>query len=284
MEDKRNHHFVSQVHLKNFFNSSEGKIYVYDKIRKNHFNATSTRKLFSEKDSNARFVDGQVDYNELENELNEYFEKGFPKYFGVISDVVIDLKPANDFENAILYMAKYGIVGEFRTPRHKKRTDEAVFGVLSEIIEKGTPELKQQFEELTAFKKVVKYSSVVGYNKLANDILKKMGDLVFKIIIPVNEDDYFFIPDICSATVRAKINEYFNPDVEEVAYISFALSSKIYIKIMSTKLKDINPINEINYIESDFVHVLNKANYDYCDSKIACENETYLKKFAASLE
>ena len=108
-----------------------------------------------------------------------------------------------------------------------------------------------------------------------------MGDLIFMIEIPKSDTDYFLIPDIAGATSREKINKYFNPDVREIAYIGLPLSSKIFIHFYSDKLflnkKKVSSI--IAYVDSEDVNILNKKNYDYSQSKIACENKKFLEDF-----
>jgi len=279
MNKPRNHHIVSQVHLKNFFNHAEGKIYLYDKERKNYYSQTSTRKIFSEIDSNTRYKDGINDFEILEKELNDHFEKDFNLHYSVIEKFTKEKVLTAEFNAAIKYLAKYGIIGEFRAPRHKRDVDEAVFGTLKLLLSNSTKEIQRELDEIMAFKEKTKYSNLVGYKKLADDILEKMGNLIFRISVPLNEDEYFFVTDCGSATRRAKINEYFNPDIEEVAYISLALSSKLYIEILSSKLENVDLESKLVFASTRDVNQLNWANLYYCESKVACENEAYLKKF-----
>lgn len=79
-----NHHHVSQCHIKNFFND-EGRIYLYDKVKKNFYSANSTKSIFSEKYSNSVFNNGQVDHKILEDDL-KMFEDNFPKAVELIAN------------------------------------------------------------------------------------------------------------------------------------------------------------------------------------------------------
>jgi aspartate/glutamate racemase len=80
--------------------------------------------------------------------------------------------------------------------------------------------------------------------------------------------------------MRDKINEYFNPDIKEIAYVGIPISSKMYIHFFSEKLfKENKPISDVIYEDSFVINKINKASYDVCQNKIACENEDYLKKF-----
>lgn len=139
--------------------------------------------------------------------------------------------------------------------------------------------LKNEFDEAFAYKKETKYLNAIQYSKFADEILQLMGDLVFVIEIPENDNDYFLLPDFCAVNRREKINEYFNPDIKEIAYVGFPLTSKIYIHFYSTKIKNQIPESGIYRLDSSIVHKLNEMNYQYCESKVACESESYLKKF-----
>jgi hypothetical protein len=281
MSTPKNHHFVSQVHLKNFFNDKEKKIYVYDKLINKHYFKTTTKTLFSESKSNSRFINGEIDHKTLEKDLNDYFEKDFAKNTKLIEDFTKHNQLTNEVENALGYFAKYGVIGNMRTPRHKKSIDDSLFNAFKTISENATDELKAQIEEMFEYKDKVPYSNVLEYSEIADSILNLMGNLIFQVLIPKNEEDFFIIPDFAAATVRAKINEYFNPDIEEIAYIGIPLTSKIYLHFHSEKLfkgKE-KPDSRMAYCSSETVTFYNKANLDFSQDKVACENENYLKNF-----
>ncbi|CAM4055407.1 DUF4238 domain-containing protein [Flavobacterium antarcticum] len=275
-----NHHYVSQVHLKNFFNLCEGKIFVYDKLKNNFFSKTTTKTLFSEKYLNSRFNKGNVEHESLENDLNNHFENDFSKHYQVIISFIEHQKFTIHVEAALTYFAKYGIIADMRTPRYKKQIDDSLFNTFNEITKNATTEFKQRVDEVFEFRKVTKYSNLLDYSKTADKILALMGNLIFNIEIPKDENDYYIIPDIAAATSRAKINKYFNPDIEEIAYIGIPLSSKIYIHFHSEKLFGKNkPDSCISYCNSSTVEKFNMANLDYSQSKIACESKEYLINF-----
>jgi hypothetical protein len=91
---------------------------------------------------------------------------------------------------------------------------------------------------------------------------------------------FFIIPDFSAGTARERINEHYNQDVE-IAFISLPLQSKIYICLYSEKLYKNSqlPNSVITYCKSSAVQEINKINLDYCQDKVACENEEYLKSF-----
>lgn len=276
-----NHHFVSQVHLKNFFNSEQQKIYVYDKLKNRHYFKKTTKSLFSEPKLNSKFKKGEVDHFSIEKELNDYFEKDFSKNTQIIKQFVINKEFTAEINSALTYFAKYGIIGDMRTPRFKKETDNALEEIFTEFFPHSTPELKTQIEDMFEYKKEVKYSNTGSFAEIAEKILQKMGQLIFEILIPEKGTDFFIVPDFSAGTARERINEYFNPDVKEIAFISLPLESKIYIRLYSEKLFKNSqvPNSIIKYCPSQLVTEINKINLDYCQDKIACENEEYLKSF-----
>jgi hypothetical protein len=284
MSKPKNHHFVSQVHLKNFFNTKEKKIYVFDKIKNNLYSKTTTKTLFSELFSNSIYSNGEIDHETLENDLNVFFEKDFAQNTKVIEDFIEQKQLTGQVEIALAYFAKYGVIGNMRTPRDKKSMDDTLFNAFKQISEVATDDLKAEIEETFGYKSNVPYhSSNIGkYSDIAHSILELMGNLIFEIrIIPKNEEDFFLIPDFSAATVRAKINEYFNPDIKEIAYIGIPLTSKIYLHFHSEKLFNVKekPNSTMGYCSSKEVAFYNKANLDFSQNKVACENESYLKRF-----
>ena len=181
MSIPRNHHFVSQVHIKNFFNSEKGKIFIYDKLLNNYFFKTTTKSVFSEKDLNSKFGDGNLDHISLEEDLNEHFEKDFSKHLEIVKKFLTEFNLTNEVNESLIYFAKYGIIGEIRNPRHKRNLEETVHNAFSEMYKMFTDELKKEFDEATAYKKEVKYINAVQYSKFANDIIDLMGNLIFII-------------------------------------------------------------------------------------------------------
>lgn len=285
MSTPRNHHYVSQIHLKNFYNSLDKKIYVYDKQLKNHYSKSSTKTLFSEIDSNTRFINGKKDFHHLENDLNTNFEKDFLSNQLIIENFLQTGEFNKDTNNALLYFAKYAVIGNLRTPQHKKSVDDMIYGSIGKLIPMCTPKLKKELKQMFAYKEEVKYSNSINYSDIADGFLNLMGNLIFKIIVPINNDDYFIVPDCSSYVIRDKINTYFNPDIKEIAQIGFPLSSKIYIHYFSEKLfKGKAVTSSIILEDTSTINEINKNNLSVCHSKIACENEGYLRKFINDLD
>ncbi|WP_409416700.1 DUF4238 domain-containing protein [Flavobacterium sp. PS2] len=279
-----NHHFVSQVHIKNFFNNEQKKIYVYDKIEKRQYFKKTTKSLFSEPKLNSKFKKGEVDHYSIEKELNDYFEKDFSRNTQIIKKFVSNKEFTEGVNSALTYFAKYGIIGEMRTPRFKKETDNALEEIFANFHSRCTPELKTQIEEVFEYKKEVKYSNMVSFIEITEKIFQKMGRLIFEILIPESETDFFIVPDFSAGTARERINEYFNLDIKDIAFISLPLESKIYIRFYSEKLYKNPQVPNyiITYCSSELVKEINEINLDYCQDKIACENEEYLKSFISA--
>lgn len=280
MSIPKNHHYISQVHIKNFFNNHNNEIYIYDKLNFNIFSKRTTKSIFSEKNLNTkRFIDGNIDYQTIENELNLYFEKDFKKNYLLIQDLIKTQCITEEINQALLYFARYGIIAQKRHPKHKQNTDEIISKSLGHLYEWYSDELKKQYDEFFNFTEEVKYTNTLKYKEIADKILNTMGDLIFVISIPENSNDFFFLPDYGASTTKDKINTYFNPDIKDISFISLPLSSKIYINFYSKKLINRPLGSYLEFISEEQVNFLNKANFDYCNKFIACENREYLEKF-----
>jgi len=279
MSKPKNHHFVSQVHIKKFFNTIDKKIYIYDKILNNFYFKKTTKSLFSEENLNTKFDNGVKDFESLEKDLNTFFEKDFTTHYLTIKKFIEEQEFSKKINDSLIYFAKYGAIGEVRNPKEKQSTENAIFKAFTEIAKNATPELKNDIEEAFSYKKESKYINSIQYSEFANEIIDLMGDLIFRIEIPHKKDDYFLLPDFCAANVRERINEYFNPDLKEIAYIGLPLSSKIYIHFYSSKIKNIKIKSDMIFIDSSRVYNLNKVNLEYSESKVACESEDYLNEF-----
>lgn len=279
MSKPRNHHFVSQVHIKNFFNTTDRKIYVYDKILNNFYFKETTKTLFSEKDLNTKLDNGIKDFESLEKDLNDFFENDFRTHYLTIKNFIEKAVYSEEVNNALFYIAKYGAIGEIRNPREKQSIEDALFEVFSELSKNATQELKNEIQKSFSYKEESKYLNSIQYSKFADKILDSMGDLIFRIEIPREKDDCFLLPDFCAANSKQRINEYFNPDAKDIAYIGLPLSSKIYVHFYSSKIKNIKAKSGTILVDSNRVLELNKVNLEYCESKVAYESNEYLNKF-----
>lgn len=280
MSVPKNHHYISQIHIKNFFNKHDGSIYLYDKHQNNIFKSNGTRNIFSERNLNTKRVsEHDIDYTSIENELNDKFEKDFNRHLQIVNNFIDSKKYTEELEEALIYFVRYGVIGEFRTPHFKKCMDDGIFNGMKDIMEHAVDDLKEDFFKAFNFDSEVKYTNTNNYKELAEEIIEAMGEISWILSIPKNNDDYFLLGDFGAATVRDKINVYFNPDVEEIAYIGLALSSKVYLQLFSNKWSQSPQTSMINALDSTPIYNINKANFIYSRKFLACENENYLKTF-----
>ncbi len=277
MSIPRNHHFISQVHIKKFFNQ-KNEIYLYSKSTKSIFQKKSSEKIFSERDLNTKYQNGSNDYSSIEEQLNKYFENDFEFHFNIVKNITIDYVLDIQAQTSMLFLARYGAIANFRTPTHKSSLEETFFNSLKPAMDNATESLKKSFYDFFNNRGDSKFLAGTDYLYLANEIISKMGKIYFIIEMPKSEDDFFILPDFGASTQRKKINTYFNPDIEEIAYIGLPLSSKIYIHFYSEKHPEQINMSGIKLLNSDEVLYFNKLNFQFANEKIACESKSYLER------
>ncbi|MFD0965114.1 DUF4238 domain-containing protein [Pseudofulvibacter geojedonensis] len=285
MSIPRKHHFVSECQIKNFYNDDLNRIFLYDKECDNHFSRMAPKSIFREKDCNSKIENGVIDHGTLEKELNLNFENDFLKHFNIIKSI-INSNHANleEIEDSVVYIAKYGIAGYLRHPIDKKNTDNTIFKpFFEELMPIAAPDLKCELKLLKEELGKVNYSNLTSYKDFVESVFDKMGDIRFDIL-QITSDDYFLIGDKSSFVQRRKINEYFNPNIEEIAIIDIPLSSKVLLKIESKKLSN-KPSRfiQLNNNDSKFIFDVNYAILKLSFKQVGCENEEYLNDFIEKL-
>jgi hypothetical protein len=90
---------------------------------------------------------------------------------------------------------------------------------MKEIMSISADDMKEGFERAFSFNDEVKYTNSIEYKAFVNKVLEAMGDLIFCIEIPENRKDFYILSDFGVATIRERINNYFNPDAKDVSYI-----------------------------------------------------------------
>ena len=281
-----NHHYVSQCQIRNFFNHSEEKIYLYDKILKKPFERKSTKRVFSEDESNTRITNEQIDHLSLEKDLKDNFEDDFTKHFEVISKITSNPKYVTpNLRDAIIWLTKYGIAGEIRIPAKKKESDDVIKDFLfNKLLPSAALEFKNELEELKTQIGKTKYTNTVQYSEFANQVFKSMGGINW-ILYVIKCDHYFLLPDRPSIAKREKINEYFNPDIKEIAMVGIPLSSKIFLHSESKKLRKFNDkIIELAEQDVSIIEKINHSLYINAQKQVACESKKYLANFIKNLE
>jgi len=286
MSIPKNHHYVSQCHIKNFFNNSEKKIYLYDKEKKNIFERKSTKRVFSEYESNSKITDNKVDHESLELDLKEHFEDNFVELYKTIIEYISNSKSITPkLKDAIIEFAKYGVISEIRTPFMKSQADEAIKNSLfNQILPYSANPLKEQLEELKVMLQKTKYSNSLKYSDFSERVIEKMGDINF-IIYVIKTNDFFILPDCASITWRARINEYFNPDIKEISMVGIPLSSKVFLHVESKKLRKFKTgIIELNENNVSAIRTINFSLYKNANKQVACENKSYLTNLIEIIE
>jgi hypothetical protein len=276
-----NHHYVSQCQLRAFFNEAEGKIHVYDKQLDNLFSKRTTKSIFSEPKLNSTVIAGEVNHNVVEDDLRFYLEDSYSKNLSIIETYITTVSDDEDgFIDALMEMTRLGVIGEMRHPSHKKNVDDQVYGVLEIFAPIAADKLKEEIKEAFEERKKTKYSNSLRYAQMSGEILKKMGEINFTIIYISNDTDYFILSDCSSTTFRAKINEYFNPDIKDIAMVFMPISSRIAIIAVADRL-DNHPGSIKYYTEKDraTLEMLNHMTLANSKKMIACENGEYLRAF-----
>lgn len=277
MGEPKNHHYVSRCHIKNFFNKTEKKIYLFDKLENNFYFSESSKNIFSENYLNSRLDNGIIDNTTLERELQVKFEDHFNRITELIEDFDTNILKNNEETIKALYrLTLYGLIGDLRNPNHKKEKDDFLKSVLDKLIEISTDELSAQIQQQRNEYDKTKYINGLNYFEIATIHLEKMGELDFTIFI-INSDDIFLLPDTSSICYKAKINEYFNPDIYEKAMVGIPLTSKIYIHAESKKLPNTsNRVIRINGNDNKIVAAINKDIYEQSFKTVAACDKSKL--------
>ena len=140
-----NHHYVSQCLIKNFFNQSEKRSYLYDKKHDNYFYKEGTKRIFSANNLNITLEDNKIS-EKLEKDLCKYFEKDFTLHY---NNVVSSLENFEvDIKRSIEYLGRMGVIGEVRNKDYKRQTDKEIYEVFKGFQNHSTPELKKGFDML----------------------------------------------------------------------------------------------------------------------------------------
>jgi Protein of unknown function (DUF4238) len=274
-----NHHHVSRCQIKEFFNEN-GKIFLYDKAKKIFSSKTSSKNIFSEKLSNSVYKNGKIDHTTLENDL-KIFEDSYPKDVDLIRNAVKEKQISKECHYSLLNITLLGIIGRLRTPARKKELDNILDKMFGQLEPHITDELLKEFEETNEYKKHVKYSNMLGYAETALRIAEKMGGLDFTIW-HIQSEDCFLLPDTSATTTRRKINEYFNPDIQEIAEVGFPLTQKIFVHALSKKLgQGQSVVVTVKKNNHQAIIDINHNLFHHSNNLVATSNESYLKHFVS---
>ena len=278
MSIPKNHHYVSECHIDNFFNHSQKKIFYYDK-KLSRFDYKITKKsIFSEEYANSRLKDGEIDHRGLEDELNKEFETPFPRNFANIKEIINDARLFDTHINSLENLVKFAIININRHPTQKAHFDNQIEEIFREqIISNAVPELVEQIENMFSFVGKTKYSNPTNYKDIADGVFELMGKITYTIF-EINTNDYFILPDWYSIVERVD----YAPDsgARVVALVGIPLSSKIFLLAQSHRIiEEPNSVVKITTPNSKIVRDLNDALYRQAVKTVACESEDYLYAF-----
>lgn len=288
MSIPRNHHYVSQCHIRLFFNEQDRKIYCYDKERNNYFSKTTSKTLFSEQDSNSRVEEDTIDHETLEKDLKTFFEDDFERHARNVIELA-EHPSSKDYtiEESLYYLACHALIADIRVPENKRQADDAVDRLTLETAQKvrwmGDEMQAKAMEAAVAESKRTKYSNLITYSETAGRRLERMGDLDFNII-RITSNDVFLLPDVGCIQMRDKINHYINPYIREIAIVGIPLTSKIFLFACSKKLADTQSgIRTIDQDNSEIVQGINAQLYESAVKVVAGSDESKLKSTLARL-
>ncbi len=260
--------------MKYFFNQ-DCKIYLYDKLKKNFYTANSAKSIFSEKFSNSIYNRGQVDHKILEEDL-KIFEDTFPTAVELIANTKNTKIISTECYRALTQITLFGIASTLRHPVAKQELDEIYDILFDRLNGQMTDKLKKELEQAVEFKNHVKYANLLKYSDTAIQIYEKMGELDFAIW-HIESDDCFLLSDNTAFTIRRKINDYFNPDIKEIAEVGISLTDKLFVHAVSKKIGQTK--SYLAFVEKNNDQTVLDINYNLfqCSRKtIGTSNNDYL--------
>jgi hypothetical protein len=282
MSIPKNHHHVSQCHIRYFKNNETGKYCLYNKeLDIFEKPKPSEESIFSEDYGNTRFKDGELDHKGLEDELNIRFETDFVQHADKIIEAVSNSTYEIDSLKASLqYLLLYAVISDMRHPSFKKGADDRVNDLMSKALnhifylETGE---KSDFKISDFEKSKTKYSNLLDYNDIAEERLQSMGNLSIDVVV-AGANDEFILPDTGCYLKRARINNYINKDIQEIAVIGLPLTYKIFILATSVKLEGVKEgVFVVKNIPSLLVEDANRELYINGIKKVLARNKNVLE-------
>lgn len=167
-----------------------------------------------------------------------------------------------------------------RHPSFKKDADDRVNDLMSNALnhifylETGE---KSDFEIRDFEKSKTKYSNLLDYNDIAQERLQSMGNLSIDVVV-AGDNDEFILPDTGCYLKRARINNYSNKNIQEIAVIGLPLTYKIFILATSVKLHGVNEgVFVVKNIPSLLVEDANRELYINGIKKVLAHNKSVLE-------
>ena len=259
MNEPVNHHYVSECHLKEFFNKEMGQIYLYDKLLDNHYQRSGTKKIFSEKDLNTKLFGDMIDRISMETELKVLFEDDFAKHLARIKQFHYDQLAIEKVYEDMNYLALMALVGEYRNPAYKSGLDQALDSLKTQVTGSIIPAEK------------LKYQNTRGYIDVAQLLLEDMDPITFAIV-SINSNDRFIVPDTSGFIARE------NLDYGHVMQFGLPLSDKLFLLGRSKRMgKYPTTLVTIDENDSEIVFLINTDLINYAYKTVACKDQLFLK-------
>lgn len=261
-----NHHYVSQCHLKEFFNSKEQKIYLFDKQLFNFYPKSGTRRIFSMDHLNNRLVGDKLDQESMELELRVMFEDKFAKHLKSVLRLYEDQSLVEQVYDDLNFLALMALVGEYRNPHYKQRLDD-IFDSLDEQLRARGGNVPENIKPENLL-----YSNQKGYIDVAFLMLEKMDPITFAIV-SIQSDDHFIVPDTSAFLVRL------NLDTGPVMQFGMPVSDKLFIMGRSAAMGHYpTTLVTITENDDDLVFKINSDLVNYSYQTVACKDQVFLRK------
>jgi len=260
MEVPLNHHFVSQCHLKEFFNEEEGQIYLHDKQLNNYYQRSGTKRIFSEKDLNTRLFGNKIDRHSMELELQVLFEDDFAKHLAAVKQFHQDHQAIEKVYEDMNYLALMALVGEYRNPAYKSGLDRTLDTLKIQVTNSNEPDPR------------LKYQNTKGYLDVGHILLKDMDPITFAIV-SIKSNDHFILPD--TSGFLARQNLY----IGHVMQFGLPISNKLFLLGRSTRMgKYPTTLVTIEDDDSEMVFRINSDLVNYAYKTVACNDKAFLQK------
>lgn len=278
MSIPKNHHYVSQCQLREFYNEGERRIYLYDKQLRNHYSKPGLKKIFSEDFLNSRQTNAGMDHEQLEFELKILVEDNYPHHLDIVKKFVQDQQNMAEVYEALGWLTMIGLIGEFRHPEFKSTFDQFSDYVESDMLSKITGKSREELIELVENKKKTKYANVIGYLSIALRIFEKMEPMVYSIM-SIKSSDCFILPDTSCFQIRGQLRQYPSNLINEIVQVGVPLTPKLFFLATPQHLANESGILTINDDNSEKVFEINRDLYDFAYKTVACSDDLYLKNF-----
>lgn len=273
-----NHHYVSQCHIQKFFNS-EGILYLYDKSLNNFYKKRSSKGIFSERFSNSIYRNGIIDHSFLEEDL-KIFEDEFPSAVAEIENAINTQVFSKKCQDALSLIALFGIFGEVRSPFRKQSLENSMDKMFDRLKDSLEDDQLKSFERTKEYKKHVVHSNTLIYSEVAFRTYELMGVFDYHVW-HLESNDCFLLPDTTATQVRGNLGDIPNQHVKQIMQVGIPVSDKIFVQVISKKLKMGSYLLSIKKDNDPSIEQINLHILEYAYKTVATSNMDYLRKIVS---